>query len=344
MSSVLVSIVIPTYNRANYIGRTIQSAIDQTFEACEIIVCDNNSQDNTEEMVNDFIAKYPSKKIKYIKHPQNIGPVRNWFSGIHEASGKYIKILFSDDILYPNSVRDLYDKLDKSNYAFSYGKVDNLWQNSSVSSFVRYRPGHEVTVEEYIASFFCQYLSYETYPVSPCAALLRKEVLLQIPLEEFSNCVEYNTVDSGIGPDMMMFLYSFALFSPSAIYVNKKVAAFEGHNTSITITSGMEKLDNNNFAAFLKFYHLIKQKDSPVAKVIEKYFDRMASLPNYFRRPAQRMDLLAKSGYYKCIEKRGFIPLAGFAFYFMQKVQYSAEFRIRKYFRGLNVNRNYINE
>jgi glycosyltransferase involved in cell wall biosynthesis len=89
-----VSIVIPTYNRAHLIGETIQSVIDQTFKDWEMIIVDDGSDDDTEEVVNAIA----SEKIHYFKieHTGNLGKVRNY--GIQKSKGVYIAFLDSDDL------------------------------------------------------------------------------------------------------------------------------------------------------------------------------------------------------------------------------------------------------
>ena len=91
--SPLVSIVIPTFNHARYLGRALQSVFDQTFKNWEIIVVDNHSTDHTEEV----IASYSTESITYLKIHNNgvIAASRN--AGINASKGKWIAFLDSDD-------------------------------------------------------------------------------------------------------------------------------------------------------------------------------------------------------------------------------------------------------
>lgn len=93
-----VSIVIPTYNRADYIVEAIESALGQTVPALEIVVVDDGSTDNTAEIV----ASFNSDKIRYIKKEHTCAPdTRN--RGIDEAKGEFILWLDSDDVLMPHT-------------------------------------------------------------------------------------------------------------------------------------------------------------------------------------------------------------------------------------------------
>ncbi|MCS4097998.1 glycosyltransferase family 2 protein [Salinibacter ruber] len=89
----LVSIIIPTYNRADVIGRAIHSAVNQSYSRVEVIVVDDASHDNTSEVVKTFA----DDKIRYKKHQTNKGGAEARNTGIELANGKYISFLDSDD-------------------------------------------------------------------------------------------------------------------------------------------------------------------------------------------------------------------------------------------------------
>jgi len=97
MKSVKVSILIPTYNSEKYIEETIESALVQTYKNFEIIIVDNASNDNTFKIMQEYAKKHDN--IKIFKNEENIGPIKNWMKCISEASGKYGKILWSDDLI-----------------------------------------------------------------------------------------------------------------------------------------------------------------------------------------------------------------------------------------------------
>ena len=97
-----VSVIIPTYNRAHLIGKAVKSVLNQTYQDFEIIVVDDGSTDNTEEVMKSF----NNFKIRYICHSDNrgISVARN--IGIRASRGEYIALLDSDDEWLP-------EKLDK---------------------------------------------------------------------------------------------------------------------------------------------------------------------------------------------------------------------------------------
>ena len=95
---VKVSICIPTYNRADYLQYAIASVEQQTYNDWELIVCDDGSTDNTAEIMN---SKGSDTRIRYIRHPQNIGRSRNMRSGFDAAVGDYFIKFDDDDALTP---------------------------------------------------------------------------------------------------------------------------------------------------------------------------------------------------------------------------------------------------
>lgn len=96
-----ISVIIPTYNRADVLGRAIDSVLNQTYEDYEIIIVDDCSDDNTKEVVR----KFDDGRIKFIRHENNKGGAAARNTGIAAARGKYIAFLDSDDEWVPNKLQ-----------------------------------------------------------------------------------------------------------------------------------------------------------------------------------------------------------------------------------------------
>ncbi len=93
---VLFTIIVPTYNREAFIGKTIASILAQTYQHFEIIIVDDGSKDNTEAVVKAF---NDPRIHYYLKDNGERGAARNY--GIAKAKGDYITFIDSDDVLYP---------------------------------------------------------------------------------------------------------------------------------------------------------------------------------------------------------------------------------------------------
>jgi glycosyltransferase involved in cell wall biosynthesis len=100
------SVVIPTFNRAEFICETLATVFQQTFQDFEIIVVDNASTDNTYELIRPLIIE---GRIKYFKHDQNYERAKSRNTGQENATGTFVTFLDSDDFMYPNQLRDAYD-------------------------------------------------------------------------------------------------------------------------------------------------------------------------------------------------------------------------------------------
>lgn len=117
------SIIIPTYNRAHMLTKTIESVINQTFSDWELIIVDDGSTDHTKELVASFIEK--DARIKYI-YQENAERSAARNNGIENASGEYICFLDSDDTYLPNNLKDWYDFLKKKSFPNCFAYCDML--------------------------------------------------------------------------------------------------------------------------------------------------------------------------------------------------------------------------
>ncbi len=99
MSRPLFSIIVPTYNRAAWIRKTLESALNQTYSNIEVIIVDDGSTDATEEV----IASIKNERLRYVKKVNGErGSARNY--GASVAKGDYLSFLDSDDLLYRHHV------------------------------------------------------------------------------------------------------------------------------------------------------------------------------------------------------------------------------------------------
>lgn len=106
----MVSVVIPTYNRAHLLNRAIQSILNQTCHDFEIIVVDDSSIDNTAEIIRSI----GDQRIRYIRHQVNEGVSEARNTGIKAARGKFIGFLDSDDEWLPGKLRKQLDKFGQA--------------------------------------------------------------------------------------------------------------------------------------------------------------------------------------------------------------------------------------
>ncbi len=117
MNFPLITIGIPTYNRANgFLRQAIEAALNQTYENLEIIVSDNCSTDNTPQLVES----YKCKQLKYVRHSKNIGAANNFNFCLEQAKGDYFLMLHDDDLIDPDFLGCC---MEAASYSTIYGFI-----------------------------------------------------------------------------------------------------------------------------------------------------------------------------------------------------------------------------
>ena len=155
MGRPLVSVIIPTYNRASLLKRAIESVLNQEFEDFELIVVDDASQDRTPKVIESF----KDGRIRYLRLKKNSGgPVaRN--TGIKKARGKFIALLDDDDEWLPNRLSVQIEKFEtlEKKVGVVYGGFYYVSQENGRiigKRFPRYRGNvyHHLLRENFIGS------------------------------------------------------------------------------------------------------------------------------------------------------------------------------------------------
>lgn len=109
--SIRLSICIPTYNRGAFIGQTIESITSQATDEVEIVISDNASTDNTEEVVRSYEQRFA--RITYFRWDRNMGADRNYLKVIELANGDYCWFMGSDDCVEDGGIAAVLDALKK---------------------------------------------------------------------------------------------------------------------------------------------------------------------------------------------------------------------------------------
>lgn len=121
----LISIITPTYNCAKYIKETINSVINQTYTNWEMIIVDDASNDNTEEIVKAI----KDERIKYIRLKKNSGAATARNIAMENAHGKYMAFLDSDDIWKEDKLEKQVKFMMDNNYNFTCTAYEKINEN-----------------------------------------------------------------------------------------------------------------------------------------------------------------------------------------------------------------------
>ena len=167
----LVSIGIPTYNRANsYLKYALGCAVRQTFQDIEIVISDNCSPDNTESIVKEF----GDPRIRYYRQKENIGPVNNRNFCLEQARGKYFVLLLDDDLIDDDFVATCIDAVKHNEPGVILTGVREIDSKGNVLSVSHNRVGGCTTVD-FILGWFNRKL-----PLYLCSTVFNTERLKQL--------------------------------------------------------------------------------------------------------------------------------------------------------------------
>lgn len=225
--SSLVSIVIPTFNRASFLPKAIESALNQTLPV-EVIVVNHGSSDETD----DVVAKY-GKRIKYVKRLDDFGPHFCWLEGVLNSTGEFIHLQFDDDWIEPNFIEECM-KVFNHDVGFAFTCADNFSEETGSVQYTQFSgwlPKTGIYPYKKIEKKILRSL------ISPAACVYRKQILIdalyqgRLPLSSS----EYH----GVGPDCFATLLSMIRYSKIG-FVNKSLATFRAHDGSITIDASLE--------------------------------------------------------------------------------------------------------
>ena len=118
---------MPSYNTGKFIQETINSVKNQTYNNWELIIVDDGSTDNTDEVVRAI----KDDRIKYIKNKVNKGAAISRNIALREAKGKWIAFLDSDDLWKEDKLEKQIKFMEDNNYYFSYTNYIEIDENSN---------------------------------------------------------------------------------------------------------------------------------------------------------------------------------------------------------------------
>ena len=122
-----VSIITPSFNSSNFIKKTIESVINQSYNNWELIIVDDCSTDDSCLIINNFVQIDP--RIKLIKLEENSGAAVARNIGIEAANGRFIAFLDSDDTWHPKKLEQQVNFMLNHNYALTYTKYHQVNKN-----------------------------------------------------------------------------------------------------------------------------------------------------------------------------------------------------------------------
>jgi teichuronic acid biosynthesis glycosyltransferase TuaG len=124
----LVSIITPTYNSSKHVEKTIDSILNQTYSAWELLITDDGSIDETLEILKKYSEN--DERIKVFSLRNNLGPAFSRNNSIQMAKGRFIAFCDSDDVWLPNKLEIQIKFMIENQISFSYSNYDEINEDS----------------------------------------------------------------------------------------------------------------------------------------------------------------------------------------------------------------------
>jgi glycosyltransferase involved in cell wall biosynthesis len=258
MNNPLVSIIIPTYNRAHLIGETLDSVLAQTYPNWECIIVDDGSIDNTAEVVNNYIQKDNRFQLHYRPADRLPGGNASRNYGFEVSKGEYVNWFDDDDIMHPDKLNIQVENLENSDYNFSV--CQTLVFENTFENIIGLR--HK---KIYSIFSFEDYLTDKIVWMTP-SAIWRKDFLLTFEYlfdEELRAAQEWE-----FHCRVLFVCRDYHYIYEPLVYIRK-------HNESISYNKNKETREISYFKTREKIFDLIKNS-SVMSKELRNYFN------NYF--------------------------------------------------------------
>ncbi|AKG23267.1 glycosyltransferase family 2 protein [Calothrix sp. 336/3] len=226
-STPLVSVITPTYNRPEYLQIALRSAIQQTYQNIEIIVSDNCSEQNPQEIINSFA----DSRIRFFRNTQNLGMFQNTMGAAQKAQGKYIAFLLDDDVWEPDFLAKLVPNLE-ANPDLALAFCDHYVINGDGS--INY-----TLTEEYSQAFHRANLSEGIYQPFIKQALVDGAVSSATASVIRRDVVEWSKIPAEVGGSWDIFINYLCCHSGlGAYFVPEKLTNYREHENTDTQQSG----------------------------------------------------------------------------------------------------------
>ena len=131
----LVSIIMPYYKKINFIDKTYNSIIDQTYQNYELIILYDDTDLNEYRYLCELTNNNP--KVKIYRNQKNVGAAQSRNIGISKSNGEYISFIDADDTWNENKLLEQINFMKKNNYLFSFSNYSKLYEDRSIKVYAR---------------------------------------------------------------------------------------------------------------------------------------------------------------------------------------------------------------
>lgn len=223
----LVSVIIPTYNRAEYLQQAIASAINQTYQNIEIIVSDNCSPENPQEIIEAF----KDARIRFWRQPQNLGMIANQMHAFKMAKGKYVASLHDDDMWNQDFLAKLVPPLEaNSDLILAFCDQYIIDANSRIQD-----DKTQINTHSYKRDQLAPGVHQPFYQIG----LIDKSIATAAACVIRNNLIDWDSIPAEIGGMWDLYLtYLCCMSGYGAYYSPEKLTLYREHEQTDTQLSG----------------------------------------------------------------------------------------------------------
>ncbi|MEA5602815.1 glycosyltransferase family 2 protein [Nostoc sp. UHCC 0252] len=259
----LVSVVIPTYNRPNYLKQAIASAIQQTYQNIEIIVSDNCSSEDTQAVV----ASFDDSRIRFWRHQQNVGMFANQQHGFKMARGKYVASLHDDDIWNEDFLAKLVPILEaNSELILAFCDQYIIDANGIINNS---------GTEENTCGYKRDKLAKGIHQPFSKIGLVDKSIPTAASCVIRNNLVDWDSIPSEVGGMWDLYLtYLFCISGYGAYYYPERLTRYRAHEQTDTMLSGSRDVQAKICKAKSEMFCYQVFMEDPRLQQFRAYFQR----------------------------------------------------------------------
>nr|WP_315155907.1 glycosyltransferase family 2 protein [uncultured Flavobacterium sp.] len=245
-----VSIIIPSYNHAVFLKDRLDTILNQTFKNWEAIIIDDQSSDNSVEIITDFLKRNPDFRVKHfiINDKNSESGYNSWKKGIELAETEYIWIAETDDYSEPTFLQELVEILDHNeDVALAFCGSNYIEDSKIIYDSTNRTKDLEVDLGKYKIvgdNVFLNKMPFNTYITNGSSVVFRK------PKEKMNDELFNNRQLSDL------FLWSFLVQNRKFVFLNKNLNFFRRHENSTTtkMSISSKKIVYEEALKYLNFF------------------------------------------------------------------------------------------
>ncbi|HSD06127.1 glycosyltransferase [Flavobacterium sp.] len=190
----LVTIICLCYNHEMYVAESLNSVINQSYPAIELIIVDDCSSDDSKEVIRKWLINYP--EIRFITNETNLGNTKSFNKALKHAQGEFIIDLATDDILLPNCVAlqiNTFNNSPYKNLGAVYGNVELISANGTFDSYYFPVNNQKKVIEKRITGDIYQSVLSGGNSICSVSAMIKKTVFDH--LQGYDESLVYEDLD-----------------------------------------------------------------------------------------------------------------------------------------------------